>query len=204
MGVSGPVNRLRELLRSLNCDAGYGYVLLGCCAVLLAVTAAGDPGRALLRYDRVPLAAGELWRLVTAHLVHLDLHHALLNCAGLVLMWALFARDYTPRQWLAIVLGAMAGIDAGLWLCDSTVVWYVGSSGVLHGVLAAGALAHLRRGERDRWVLAGLVAVKLAYEHWVGALPLSGSDPVVVSAHLYGVIGGAGAAAFLKPPARSL
>jgi len=32
-----------------------------------------------------------------------------------------------------------------------------------------------------------------------GALPFSGSDPVVVSAHLYGVIGGAAAAAFLKP-----
>jgi hypothetical protein len=48
-------------------------------------------------------------------------------------------------------------------------------------------------------VLAGLLAVKLAYEHWLGALPFSGSDVVVVSAHLYGVIGGAAVAAFLKP-----
>jgi rhomboid family GlyGly-CTERM serine protease len=114
-------------------------------------------------------------------------------------MWALFARDYSPRQWVPIVLGAMAAIDAGLWLCDSTVLWYVGSSGALHGVMAAGALARLRRGEREGWVLAGLLAVKLAYEHWLGALPFSGSDPVVVNAHLYGVIGGAAAAAFLKP-----
>src|SRR6266853_1106133 len=43
------------------------------------------------------------------------------------------------------------------------------------------------------------LAVKLAYEHWLGALPFSGSDPVVVSAHLYGVTGGATVAAFLKP-----
>jgi rhomboid family GlyGly-CTERM serine protease len=204
MGVNRPVKPVHGLLRSLNGDGRFGLALLAVALLLLLPTVSGDGGRLLLRYDRVALAAGQFWRLLTAHVVHLDVRHALLNTLGLALMWALFARDYTPRQWLAIVLGAVAAIDAGLWLCDSTVVWYVGSSGVLHGVLAAGALAHLRRGERDRWVLAGLVAVKLAYEHWVGALPLSGSDPVVVSAHLYGVIGGAGAAAFLKPPARSL
>jgi rhomboid family GlyGly-CTERM serine protease len=147
----------------------------------------------------VALAAGEWWRLLTAHVVHLDTRHALLNCLGLALMWALFARDYSPRQWVPIVLGAIAAIDAGLWLCDSTLLWYVGSSGALHGVMAAGALAHIRRGERDGWVLAGLLAVKLAYEHWLGALPFSGSDAVVVSAHLYGVAGGAMVAAFLKP-----
>ena len=204
MGVNRPVKPVHGLLRSLNGDGRFGLALLTVAVLLLLPTLSGDGGRRLLRYDRVALASGQFWRLLTAHVVHLDVRHALLNTLGLALMWALFARDYTPRQWLAIVLGAMAGIDAGLWLCDSTVQWYVGSSGVLHGVLAAGALAHLRRGERDRWVLAGLVAVKLAYEHWVGALPLSGSDPVVVSAHLYGVIGGAGAAAFLKPPARPL
>jgi len=204
MGVNRPVKPVHGLLRSLNGDGRFGLALLTVAVLLLLPTLSGDGGRRLLRYDRVALAAGQFWRLLTAHVVHLDVRHALLNTLGLALMWALFARDYTPRQWLAIVLGAMAGIDAGLWLCDSTVEWYVGSSGALHGVLAAGALAHLRRGERDRWVLAGLVAVKLAYEHWVGALPLSGSDPVVVSAHLYGVMGGAAVAAFLKPPATPL
>ena len=198
MGVPGPVNRLQGLLRSLNCDAGCGRALLGCCALLLALTAVGDPGRALLRYDRAALAAGQLWRLMTAHLVHLDLHHALLNCAGLVLMWALFARDYRPRQWLVITLASMAAIDAGLWLWDSTVRWYVGSSGVLHGFMAAGTLARLRRGEAEGWVLAAFLVGKLAWEQGVGPLPLSGSDPVVVDAHLYGVAGGLAAAAFLK------
>src|SRR6267143_6079004 len=199
MGVDRPVKPVRRVLQSLNCDGRLGWVLLAACAVLLLPTLAGEAGRLLLRYDRVALAAGEWWRLLTAHVVHLDSRHALLNCLGLALMWALFARDYSPRQWVPIVLGAMAAIDAGLWLCDSTLLWYVGSSGALHGVMAAGALAHVRRGERDGWALAGLLAVKLAYEHWLGALPFSGSDAVVVSAHLYGVIGGAAVAAFLKP-----
>ena len=193
------MNRVRVALRSLNCDGRRGLVLLAACLLLLAPTVSGESGRRLLRYDRTALAGGEWWRLISAHLVHLDVRHALLNSLGLALMWALFARDYSPRQWLLIVLGAMAAIDAGLWLGDSTVLWYVGSSGALHGVMAAGALARLRNGERDGWPLAVLLAVKLIYEHWVGALPFSGSDPVIVDAHLYGVLGGAAVAAFLKP-----
>ncbi len=34
--------------------------------------------------------------------------------------------------------------------------------------MAAGTLAHLRRGERDGWVLAVFLLGKLAYEHWGG------------------------------------
>lgn len=194
------VNHVHRLLKSLNCDGLWGVALLGICAALLLLDLTGEHGRLLLRYDRVALAGGEAWRLLTAHLVHLDLRHALLNGCGLVLMWALFARDYTGRQWLLVVLGAVVAIDAGLWLLDSTVQWYVGSSGALHGIMAAGALAHLRRREPDGWILAGFVVAKLTWEHWVGPLPLAGGV-VVVDAHLYGVIGGAAVAAFLKPVA---
>jgi rhomboid family GlyGly-CTERM serine protease len=176
-------------------------MLLALCAGLLALTALGDSGRLALQYDRAYLAHGQLWRLVSAHLVHLGARHALLNCLGLILVWALFARTYRPRQWLVIVLAAMAGIDAGLWFADSTVAWYVGSSGVLHALMAAGALAQIRRGEREGWLLALILAGKLVWEQSVGALPLSGSAPVVVDAHLFGVIGGLIGAAFLKPPA---
>ena len=195
---------MRRLLRSLNCDGGLGAALLFGCTVLIALAATGEPGRVLLRYDRAALAAGELWRLLTAHLVHLDLHHALLNCAGLALMWALFARAYSPRRWVVVLVAAVAAIDAGLWFGDSTLQWYVGSSGVLHGVMAAGTLAHVRRGERDGWILAAFLLGKLAWEQWVGPLPLSGRDPVVVDAHLYGVLGGLAAAAFLRRPPEPL
>jgi rhomboid family GlyGly-CTERM serine protease len=198
MGVSGSVNRVHGTLKSLNCDGFWGLALLAACLLLVLPTALGEPARLLLRYDRAALAQGQWWRLLTAHVVHLGLRHAVLNALGLALMWALFARNYSPRAWLAIILGAMAAIDAGLWIADSTTQWYVGSSGALHGAMGAGALAHVRTGERDGWILVGLLALKLAWEHWVGPLPLSGSE-VVVDAHLYGVLGGAGVAAFLRP-----
>ena len=204
MGVGRPVNRVRPVLQSLNCDGRHGWALLLACALLLLPSIAGEAGRLALRYDRGALEAGQWWRLLTGHWVHLGWRHAILNALGLALMWALFARDYSPRQWFAIALGAILAIDAGLWLWDSTLQWYVGSSGALHGVMAAGTLAHLRRREPDGWILAAFLAGKLAYEHWVGALPFSGTTEVVVDAHLFGLIGGAAVAGCLPRRPRSV
>src|SRR3982074_1911232 len=204
MNVTRPVNGVRRgaqrLLKSLNCDGKRGFALLATCALLLLPVLAGDAGREALRYDRTALAAGQWWRLLTAHFVHLDFDHAALNSLGLVLMWALFARDYRPVHWLAILVGSIAAIDAGLWLRDSTVAWYVGSSGALHGIMAAGTLAHLRRRDLDGWILAAFIVVKLAYEQSAGALPFTDRHAgVVVDAHLFGTLAGFAVATFLKP-----
>jgi len=204
MNVERPVRGFRSWLTSLNCDGAWGFALLGVCAALLAPELAGDAGRAALRYERASVGAGEWWRLLTAHLVHLDFQHAALNALGLVMMWALFARDYGVRQWLLILACATLAIDGGLWLRDTGVAWYVGSSGVLHGVMAAGTLAHLRRGDLDGWILAAFIVGKLGYEQWTGALPFEGTAAVVVNSHLYGAIGGLAAAALLRPRAEPL
>ena len=76
--------------------------------------------------------------MLTAHAVHLDLHHLLLNELGLVLMWSLFARDYDTVEWCVIVLSGALAISCGLWWLSPSVGWYVGASGVLHSVMAAG------------------------------------------------------------------
>ncbi|MBS0578686.1 MAG: rhombosortase [Proteobacteria bacterium] len=199
MAPRGPVNHGRAALKSLNCDARYGATLLAALVLLLLPALAGEAGRLALRYDRGALAAGQWWRLLTGHWVHLNLRHAILNGLGLALMWGLFARAYSPRRWLLILLGAILAIDAGLWLWDSTLQWYVGSSGVLHGVMAAGTLAHLRQRQPDGLLLAAFLAGKLLWEQLVGPLPLSGSADVVVDAHLFGVLGGLAVAAWLPP-----
>lgn len=206
MAVARPVNgveargRIHRVLSSLNCDGARGWALVLACALLLAPVLTGEAGRLALRYDRAGIAAGQWWRLLSGHFVHLDFDHAALNCLGLVLMWALFARDYRPRQWLAVVLVSVAAIDLGLWIRDSTIAWYVGSSGVLHGVMAAGTVAHVRRRDLDGWILTAFIVVKLIYEQASGALPFADSHAgVVVDAHLFGVLGGVATAAFLKP-----
>src|SRR5215510_100983 len=148
MNAEAPPRGLAGILRSLNGDRAYGWALLGACALLALLELGGDPLRNACSYQRTAIAAGEWWRVLTAHFVHLDAGHALLNGLGLVLMWALLARDYSPLRWLAIYLTAALTISAGLWLFDPKVEWYVGASGALHGVMAAGTLAHLL--PRDR------------------------------------------------------
>jgi 3-oxoacyl-[acyl-carrier protein] reductase len=88
----------------------------------------------------------------------------------------------------------MAAIDMGLYFGTPSIAWYVGLSGVLHGMLAAGAFAML--GEMRRFavlVLAG-IAAKLVWEQTLGPLPFSESatgGTVITAAHLFGAIGGA-------------
>src|ERR1700680_2342648 len=122
MGVAGLREPRGRVLASLNCDGRWGLGLCAACLILLLPSLPGQSARLLLRYDRTALAQGQWWRLLTAHLVHLDLRHALLNCVGLLLMWALFARDYSPRQWVLVLLGAALALDAGLWLGASGVM----------------------------------------------------------------------------------
>jgi rhomboid family GlyGly-CTERM serine protease len=198
MNEASQRDRLHRLAKSLNCDGRRGLALLCVCVVLLLIQSGGGPAQAALRYDRAGLLAGQWWRLLSGHVIHLGFEHALLDVAGLVLMWALFARDYSIRAWLLIVTLSVIGVDAGLWLLSSTTQWYVGSSGVLHGVLAAGTCAQLRRRAPDGWVLALFLVGKLVYEQGLGALPLTSGGAVIVDAHLYGATGGALAAVLLR------
>jgi rhomboid family GlyGly-CTERM serine protease len=190
MNAELPAKGLAGVLKSLNGDRGYGLALLLTLGLLLLPELDGEAAREALSYQREALAQGQWWRLLSAHFVHLDFEHAALNGMGVVLMWALFARDYPPLQWLAIYLGAALTVSVGLWFFSPEIDWYVGASGALHGVMTAGTLAHLRRRDLDGWILAVFIALKLGYEQFAGALPFAGSPDTVVDAHLYGAIGG--------------
>jgi rhomboid family GlyGly-CTERM serine protease len=174
--------------------------LFGLLALMLVlVSLLGENARVALRYERSAVLDGrEWWRLLSGHLVHGSPRHLLLNGAGLALVALLFARDYTARAWLLILALSVAAIDLGFVLFEPQLQWYVGLSGVLHGAMAAGAVAWWRRETKPLALALTLaLAAKLAWEQWHGALPFSGDMPVIVDAHLYGAIGGVIAAALI-------
>jgi rhomboid family GlyGly-CTERM serine protease len=179
-------DRLLHIVAALQLDRGRWVWLLLILLVLCAVLGLGDNVSELLRYDRSAIAAGGWWRLLTAHIVHLDAHHLALNALGLVLLWSLFAADYDAIEWSIIVLAGALAISSGLWWLSPRVAWYVGASGVLHSVVAAGTAKHLAARGWDRWLLLVLLSAKLIYEQ------LGGREPplVVVDAHLYGAVCG--------------
>ncbi|MGA2188401.1 MAG: rhombosortase [Steroidobacteraceae bacterium] len=179
-------DRLSQAIAALQLDRGRWVWLLLILLALCVVLGLGDSVSELLRYDRGAIAAGGWWRLLTAHVVHLDAHHLVLNALGLILMWSLFASDYDAIEWSIIVLAGALAISSGLWWLSPRVAWYVGASGVLHSVVAAGTAKHLAARIWDRWILLALLGLKLAYEQ------LGGLEPplVVVDAHLYGAVCG--------------
>lgn len=163
----------------------------------LVLAAGGEAVRAFARFDRAGIETGQLWRLVTGHWVHLGWGHTLLNVAALGAVAVLFTDVMSRRDWLLGTLLAMAAIDAGLYWLEPGVAWYVGMSGVLHGLVLVGAtrLAAVQPGLGGA-VLAGLAA-KLVWEAVGGPSPWTeavAGGPVIVGAHLYGA---AGAGAYL-------
>jgi rhomboid family GlyGly-CTERM serine protease len=168
-------------------------IAAGCVALALG----GEPGRVWARYDRIGLENGELWRLLTGHLVHLGFGHLWPNLLALVVIGSLFEDVLSPLEWLAAAIGTALAIDFGLYALDADVDWYVGLSGVLHGFVACGALLLLRRRQLIGGMLAIGLAAKLAWEHWFGPVPFTAASvggPVIVAAHLYGATAGALAA----------
>lgn len=159
----------------------------------LAFELTGSAGRSALRFDRQGIENAEVWRLLTGHLVHLGWAHLAMNAAGLLLVWVLVGRNFTLSGWLAIIVASIVGIDAGLWFLDPGLAWYVGLSGVLHGMLAAGIVPEARQGNLEALVLGALMTGKIAWEQFFGPLPgsadIAGGN-VVVSAHFYGAVSG--------------
>ncbi|MEQ1582299.1 MAG: rhombosortase [Steroidobacteraceae bacterium] len=167
--------------------------------VLVLLWAGGGPILDGLRYERTAIAAGEFWRVLSGSLVHASGQHLLLNLAGLALVSLLFPGEYSRREWLLIGLASSIAIAAGLWWGNPEVEWYVGLSGVLHGILAAGAIAWWQSRLRSLAILlAAILVAKLAGEQWFGAIGWSGDLNVIVDAHLYGTVGGAAAGAILS------
>ena len=189
------MTELRAALR-----ARHGLAAGGLAGLLLVLTALGPGATQALRYERAALARGEWWRVLGAHLVHFDLRHLLLNLAGLALLWWLYASDARARDWLVVLLVSALTVSAGLWFLDPGVAWYLGASGMLHGAWAAAALAAWPRWRLESQLTLTLLAGKLVLERWQGPLSgaLDGTLPVVTAAHLYGALGGLGAACALR------
>jgi len=147
-----------------------------------------------LRYDRDAIGAGQYWRLITGHFVHLGWKHLALNLAGLALGTWLFGADRSPAQWLLATFTAALACGAGLWLFTPEILWCVGLSGVLHGLMVVGFGGWVLAGDRWAAVLLAVVLGKLTWEQLGGHMPWEAAMAggwVVTDAHVWGAVGGA-------------
>ncbi len=146
-----------------------------------------------LRFDRQAIEKGHWWLLLSGNFVHLSESHLGMNMAGLALIVALVWAQFNIWQWLLIIVFSSICVGVGLFLFDEKIIWYVGFSGTLHGLIIAGSLADLKRYPRSASALLAMIGAKLLWEQIAGPLPGSESaagGSVVVNAHLYGAIAG--------------
>ena len=175
-------------------------ITLTLIALLIAVL--GDTVQHALRFDREAIADGQWWRLISGNLAHLGWSHTALNLAGLALIWALLWHSFSAKAWGIITLISGLAVTLGLYYLNPALHWYVGLSGLLHGLFVAGVIGSLRRGDRRDLILLIAIAAKLAWEQYSGPMPGTAEmagGPVIVDSHLYGAIGGTIVAFIISP-----
>jgi len=145
------------------------------------------------RFNRELVEQGDVWLLFSGHIVHLNWSHWLLNMAGLAIVAFFFSSHASFKQWFVVILLSACVISAGLWWWMPDIHYYVGLSGVLHGLFLYGALREIRFYPISGYVLVAVLLAKLSWEFFNGALPGSedmAGGRVLTEAHLLGAIGG--------------
>jgi rhomboid family GlyGly-CTERM serine protease len=128
------------------------------------------PGVAtLLVYDRVAIADGQWWRLLTGHLVHFSGPHLVNNLAVLAPAACLAERRSSSDAGLLVVAGALV-TGLVLWIADPHLQYFGGASGIAMALLVYGVARGLHEPGPWRLVCALLLAVtgaKLIAEHFL-------------------------------------
>lgn len=171
---------------------GYAaYCMLLLLAVLLFVLPSS--WQQLLAYQRESLASGELWRLITGHLLHSNLYHLLLNGGGLLIIMLLHASYQRQLALLWQLLFTAIVISSLMYWRQPDIQQYVGLSGVLHGLLFFGALLDIKTAKTGGVLLTLGILAKVTYEQYQGPdaeLSQLINATVAIDAHWYGVIAG--------------
>ena len=143
------------------------------------------------RFQQDWVQKAEFWRVVTAHWIHFNWQHLLLNGLGLVLCVGIARPTWSIGRWTVYNLLLAIGISMLFTWFNPELGWYVGYSGVLFGVFLLSAF-ELFKTERIMALLLGLgVCSKVALEQ-MSPMTVTSSDiigvPVIIDAHLYGLV----------------
>jgi rhomboid family GlyGly-CTERM serine protease len=169
------------------------FLPMAISAIMTAILLSGQTGVMNLSYDRASIFNGELWRIFTSHMVHINGSHFTLNIVGLIVVFFLFGHLFRSFYWIMGIVGCMSAISLCQLLFCKELEWYMGFSGVLHGLFVMGVMGEIRRKRSVCCLGLFLIAVKLAAEQFYG--PSSGTmdlikAPIIVNAHFIGAVAG--------------
>ncbi|MBY6212102.1 rhombosortase [Microbulbifer agarilyticus] len=147
----------------------------------------------VLRFDREAILAGQYWRLLSAHFLHTNLPHALINAGACAILWHLFKAHLRPLP-AAVLLSLMCLLTGTAILFFSPhLTYYVGLSGALHALIVWGCAKDLMHGERFGLAILAGVFAKIAWEQLGGDTSATATlidAQVAIDAHLWGALAG--------------
>jgi rhomboid family GlyGly-CTERM serine protease len=161
--------------------------------ISLGLAFAGIQANEYFAYDRVQFEHHQWWRLITGHFLHTNSIHLMLNLAGLILLWALHGHYYHTSKFFLVFLLLCLGTSLCLYVFSVDLQWYVGLSGVLHGLFVIGAYYDIRHNFKTGWLMLIGVWLKVLHEQIYGASSdISGwiEANVAIDAHLFGTLVG--------------
>ena len=147
----------------------------------------------LLEYDRHLVLSGEIWRLVTSHLVHTNISHLVLNAAAALVLYFAFFYRLKLTDLLACGLVFSVLISLVLLYTYPGLDWYNGLSALLHALVVYFSIRQVWAGNRVFLIGSGIVWLKVLVEAaWAsqGYGNLIGDMTIISEAHLIGAVVG--------------
>lgn len=145
-----------------------------------------------LIYDREAILNGQIWRLLTGHLVHFSPLHWLYDMS--VFAVSAIALELSSRKILIrLILLLALSISSGLLILKPNMAYFGGMSGIACGTLLFWSLSNLKRQGRLQaiWLcMIMLLIIKIGWEmHSSGSLLPYGSQQIYMAEPLSHFIG---------------
>jgi rhomboid family GlyGly-CTERM serine protease len=170
------------------------WLYLGLFSLVLLLAVVEPVSSNYLMFDRQLINSGEIWRLFSAHFVHLSNAHMLGNLLAVCLLGYIAGEYLNNVRGVLLLLWCVLVVGLGLYFFADHLQRYVGLSGVLHGLLLVAPFVSKFYSSRVALCFLFVIVLKVVweqsgfYDDMAMAETIGGR--VEARAHLFGMLAG--------------
>ena len=171
------------------------YAIYAVVFLIVVVCALFEPTSSVyLMFDRELINDGEVWRLFSAHFVHLSPTHMLGNLVAVCLVAYIAGSSLNNVSGILLLLWCILVVGLGLYFFADHLHRYVGLSGVLHGLLLVAPFVSVFYSRKIALCFLLVIVGKVIWEqsglYDDMALAETIGGRVETRAHLFGLLAG--------------